>query len=237
MDVGKAVTFVNEDPKWVSKLLIGAVLSFFAFLLVPIPELVGYVVAVARNVMNGLKEPLPEWGEDWGKLFMDGLYVVIAQIVYSLPFWILSCIALVISIGSAGLGEISEDLAVASLMASFGLVFCLGILWWIALIVLTPAILIQYVRTGDFGACFRFGEVFGLTRQHLSDILITVVVGLAASIVIGAVSAILQIVPCLGAILAMIFAALAGPWLMFSFGHLYGQIASKTNGNVTKLPA
>lgn len=234
MDIGRAFTFVAEDAKWVMKLVIAAVLTFFGFLLIPIPLLVGYTAGIARNVMNGEKLPLPEWGDDIGKLFMDGLYIVVAQIVYTLPFWILMCIATVITVGSAGLSEVSEDLAVASLFTSFGLIICLAVLWWIFLILVTPALLIQYVRTNDFGALFRFGEVYALTRDNIGDIVITVVVGLAAGLVIGAINGILQIIPCLGPILGMVFSAAAGPWLMFAFGHLYGQIAFKSSGGMTK---
>lgn len=234
MDIGRAFTFVTEDAKWVMKLVIAAVLTFFGFLLIPIPLLVGYTASIARNVMNGEKLPLPEWGDDIGKLFMDGLYIVVAQIVYTLPFWILMCIATVITVGSAGLSEVSEDLAVASLFTSFGLIICLAVLWWIFLILVTPALLIQYVRTNDFGALFRFGEVYALTRENIGDIVITVVVGLAAGLVIGAINGILQIIPCLGPILGMVFSAAAGPWLMFAFGHLYGQIAFKSSGGMTK---
>jgi hypothetical protein len=234
MDIGKAFTYITEDPKWVMKLVIAAVIAFFSFLLIPIPFLVGYTAGIARNLMNGDKLPLPEWGEDFGKLFMDGLYIVVAQLVYTLPFWILMCIGTVISVGSAGLSEVSEDLAVASLFTSFGLIICLAILWWIFLILVTPALLIQYVRTNEFGALFRFGEVYALTRDNIGDIVITVAVGLGAGLVIGVVNGVLQVIPCLGTILALVFTAAASPWLMFAFGHLYGQIAAKSSGGAAK---
>lgn len=234
MDIGRAFTYITEDARWITKLVIAAVLAFFSFLLIPIPLLVGYTAGIARNVINGEKFPLPEWGDDIGKLFMDGLYIVIAQIVYTLPFWILMCIGTVITIGSAGLSEVSEELAVASLFTTFGVVLCLAILWWVFLILVTPALLIQYVQTNDFGALFRFGEVYALTRDNIGDIVITVVVGLAAGLVIGALNSILGIIPCLGTILGFVFTALASPWLMFAFGHLYGQIASKSSGGMTK---
>jgi hypothetical protein len=233
MDVGTAVTFVKDDKRWLSKLLIGAVIAFFSFLLIPIPFLAGYSLAVSRNVMNGDPDPLPEW-EDWGKLFMDGLYVMIAQFVYTLPFWILACIGFVATIGFGGLGELSEEAAAAGILATFGVMGCLVILLWIALIFISPAIYIQYVRTDEFGACFRFGEVFGIARNYLGDILITVVFALAVSIVLGVATGILNIIPCLGWILSFVLSILAGPWIMVSIGHLYGQIAAKMGGKEEK---
>jgi hypothetical protein len=236
MDIGAAVTFVKDDERWLTKLVIAAVLVFFSFLLIPIPFLAGYTLAISGRVMNGDPEPLPEW-DDWGKLFMDGLYVIIAQFVYTLPFWIMACIGFVATIGFAGLGEISEEAAGAGILATFGVMGCLVILLWIALVFVTPAIYIQYVRTNEFGACFRFGEVFGIARNYIGDILITVVFSLVASFAISIVTGVLQVIPCVGWILALVVWALAGPWLMASLGHLYGQIAAKTGGKEEKFAA
>lgn len=233
MDVSTAVTFVRDDERWLGKLIIAAVLIFFSFLLIPIPFLAGYMLAVSRNVMNGDPAPLPEW-DDWGKLFMDGLYVVIAQFVYTLPFWLIGCIGFVVTIGFAGLSEISEEAAGAGFVATFGVTGCLFLIFWIALIFITPAIYIQYVRTDDFGACFRFGEVFSIARDHIGDILITVAFALVASTVIGAITSVLQILACIGWILSLVVSALAGPWLMASIAHLYGQIAAKMDGKAEK---
>jgi len=236
MDINTAVTFVSDDERWVGKLAIAAVLVFFSFLLIPIPLVAGYSLAVSRNVMNGNPKPLPEW-DDWGKLFMDGLYVIIAQFVYTLPFWLIACIGFVATIGFGGLSDISEEAAAAGFMATFGVTGCLVLIFWIALVFITPAIYIQYVRTDDFGACFRFGEVFGIARDYIGDILITVAFALVASLVIGIITGILQIIPCLGWILSLVVAALAGPWVTISIGHLYGQIAGKMGGKTEKFAA
>jgi len=72
MDVGKAFSYVFQDKQWIGKIVIGAVLSFFSFLLIPIPLIMGWSVGITRNVMDGLEDPMSAW-EDWGKLFSDGL--------------------------------------------------------------------------------------------------------------------------------------------------------------------
>ncbi len=233
MDVSTAVTFVRDDERWLGKLVIAAVLIFFSFLLIPIPFVAGYSLAVSRNVMNGDPEPLPEW-DNWGKLFMDGLYVIIAQFVYTLPFWLIACVGSIATIGFGSLSEISDEAATAGIVTTFGVAGCLVLIFWIALIFITPAIYIQYVRTDDFGACFRFGEVFGIARDYLGDILITVAFALVASIVIGIITSVLQFIACIGWLLALVVWALAGPWLTVSIGHLYGQIAAKMGGKAEK---
>ena len=88
MDVNKAVRFVFDDKQWISKLLIGALMSVLAFLILPGLILQGYLVKVIRQVMGGNDNELPEW-TDWGKLLSDGLFVTLGQIIWTLPFILL----------------------------------------------------------------------------------------------------------------------------------------------------
>lgn len=232
MDVARAFTYITEDERWLGKIIIGAVISFFSFLLVPIPLLVGWMVGVTRNVMNGVERPLPEW-DDFGTLFRDGLAVFVAQLVYTLPFWLLACIAFFATVGLSGLSQVSEDAAAAAIMATFSLVFCLAIIFMIALLLISPAIVIQYVRTNEFGACFRFGEVVEIVRENVGDILIAALTPFVVSLVLSAFSAI----PVIGWCGAPLVSLVLAPYLLAVLGHLYGQIAAKISGKATAKPA
>lgn len=229
MDVARAFTYVTEDERWVGKIVIGAVISFFTFLLLPIPLLAGWMVGITRNVMAGVERPLPEW-DDFGTLFRDGLAVVAAQFVYTLPFWLLGCIALVATVGLGGLSELNEDVAAAGFLATFGLIGCLALIFLLALLVISPAIVIQYVRTNDFGACFRFGEVVGIARDNVGDILIAALTPFVVSLVLSAFGAI----PLIGWCGAPLISLAVGPYLLAVLGHLYGQIAGKISGKAVK---
>ena len=67
MDIGKAFTFVGEDPKWVTKVLIGGGMLLFAIVLsitviggILVAAIVfGYLVQLTRNVIAGERTPLP----------------------------------------------------------------------------------------------------------------------------------------------------------------------------------
>ncbi len=229
MDIAKAFTYVTEDPKWMTKLGIAVVISLLSFLIIPIPLLMGYMVAITRNVRDGVKEPLPEW-DDFGAFFRDGLSLLVAQLVYTLPFWLLACIVFFSTVGFSGLAEMNEDAAIAGMFATFGLVLCLGLLFAVALLFISPAIVLQYVNTDQLGACFRFGEVLGLARQHLGDIVMVLLVSFGAGLALGVVSAVLNVIPCLGQIVSVVLSIVAGPYLMAATGHLYGQIALKAGG-------
>ncbi len=225
MDIGKALTYITEDERWVMKVLIALAMTFFSFLIIPAIILEGYMVAIARNVMKGEERPLPEW-DDWGGFLRDGFNLFVALLVYTLPFWLLACIVGISTIGFSGLSEVSEDAAVAGMLATFGLVGCLTLLFVLALLFVSPAVIVQYLRNNNLGACFRFGEVFGIVRDHIGDI--AIVVGIVFAIMF--VTSLVANIPCIGWIVSL----LVGPYLAVVWGHLYGQIAAKAGGGMSK---
>lgn len=233
MDIGKAFTFVAEDEEWLSKLGIGAIITLASFLILPAFLLVGYMVQVTRNVKNGEARPLPVW-TNWDKLFIDGLYVGIAQFIYTLPLWLIVCVAIVATVGFGGLTETMENAAGMAIATTWILVSCLILLVAVALFFISPAIIIQYVRTGEFGATFRVGEVFGIARDNAGSILIAAVAMFVVSLVFSILVGALQIIPCIGTIIGTVLGILAGPWFAAASGHLYGQIAA--NAEMSKPP-
>ncbi len=88
MDYGKAFTFVFEDKKWVTKVLIGGILS-----LIPIVNLIviGYGLKALKNVAEGAAEPLPEW-DDFADYFVQGLMSALGGLVWAIPSIALSMV-------------------------------------------------------------------------------------------------------------------------------------------------
>src|SRR5919202_7087672 len=92
MDIGKAFTFVSEDPKWVNKVLIGGaliiagILAIFTIVgwLFVFAIVFGYLVQLTRNVIAQQPQPLPEW-TDFGALMVDGFKAFVVMLVMSLP--------------------------------------------------------------------------------------------------------------------------------------------------------
>ena len=229
MDFGRAFTFFRDDERWTTKIGIGAAVMLASFILFGIPTilLIGYQLAVTRQVMEGKDLPLPEW-DDWGKLFMDGLYVIIATLVYTLPLWLLFCIGLGVSfLPAIGAGAGNDDLAAALggvAALTWVVMICLFTILGLGLALVVPGIYIQYIRTNEFGALFRIGEVFGIVRENIADILLSLVAVFAANFVLQTVNSLL-FWTCIVPLIIM----LAGPvWINISMGHLYGQIAAKS---------
>jgi hypothetical protein len=60
--------------------------------------------------------------------------------------------------------------------------------------------------------------------------LIIIVVGIAASFLIGIVGGVLAIIPCCGWILAWILFGVTTVWILAVFAHLFGQIGAEPPG-------
>lgn len=233
MDIGKAFGYVFEDERWVNKLLLGSLITLIPFF--GAFAVLGYIVAIMRNVIAGAARPLPEW-DNLGDYFVDGLMVVIANLVYALPLIILSCIIALPSLLPLLAGQ-NEDLMTilgglsVVVMIAVGCIIALyGLLLWI----LSPTILLQYAVYDELGACLRFREVFRFTLDHIGSVLIAqvmmwvggLVVGLVAGL-ISAVVSVLSFIPFCGWILGAAIGLLAIPvsiWLFFFQGYLYGQL-------------
>lgn len=71
-----------ERDDWLKTVLIGGVLTFFGFLLIPLFVVYGYVVETIRTSIEGERSP-PAFG-DWWSLLVDGLKAWVIGLVYLL---------------------------------------------------------------------------------------------------------------------------------------------------------
>lgn len=242
MNIEKSFSFVFNDQKWVSKLGMGALITF-----IPILNLswTGYMVGIIRNVMNGSPEPLPTW-DDLGKKFMDGLLLTVGGLVYALPIIIVFCLPLSFMIIPAILAGNSDLQDIASAIAGLGsaLFFCLlcvFILYALALSVVYPAILVVFAREGTLASCFKFREIFGLIRQNSSAFITAWAVNLglsfALSFVVGIAQTVLNLIPCLGQIAAVIVTLGMVVYATAVYAHLFGQFGNTAGQSESITPA
>ena len=229
MDVNKAFRFVFDDKQWITKVLIGALMTFLGILIVPALILQGYLVKIVRQVMGGQDNELPEW-TDYGRMLSDGFFVTVGQLVWFLPFILLMIVGGVAMGGFGSLAENGSDVAAVAATGGGLLLMCLVLLLIVAALFLTPALLIQYALKGEFGALFRFGEIWDIIRTHVSDILMVFLVTLVAGFVISLVTGVLALIPCIGWVAAILIGLAVGPYISYVSSHLYGQIAAKRLG-------
>lgn len=227
MDIGKAFTFVGEDPKWVNKVLIGGALILAGFLAIftivgwifVFAIVLGYLVQLTRNVIAQQPHPLPEW-TDFGAMMGDGFRAIVVYLVVSLPVILASIIVLLPGIivsaidqsngGSGGAGGALTALG-------YCLIFPLSILVYLLL----PIAIARYAVTRSIGAALQVGSLFATLRANLVTYLLVMLLGYAAQIV-GQVGILL----CgIGLPFTMFYAFLVQY-------HLYGQAHLKTQGSV-----
>ncbi len=219
LDFGRSFTFMFEDPDWIVKLIVGAliflvgmVFSIVLIGLLALLVLAGYMVAIVRQVARGNELPLPAW-QDFGAILMDGLRVSVALFVWSLPTLILYLPILVLSLFSSSGGDMSN--AASAMLAVVLLVCgCLMLLYSIFLAIVSPIVILQVAEEESIAAGFNFSRIFTLLREHLGTVVLVAIGIVVAQALAGLV----------GALLCGVGVLITGVWALWVEGHLIGQL-------------
>lgn len=218
MDIGKSFTYMFDDDNWIQKVVIGALLVLVS--VVPVVNLftglvlIGYTLRVLQNVSEGSSEPLPEW-DDWGGDWMKGLMVALGGLIYAIPILIVSGISSIMSAAmSRGMGDAEAVMGVCVAGLS-----CLSAIWGLLIGVVFPAAMIKYAETEEFGAFFRFGDIFSFIKANISNYIVAILLAWVAQIVAG-----------FGVIACVIGVFLTAFWSQLVGVHLLGQVAYVAKG-------
>jgi hypothetical protein len=186
--VKKAVFFPFRGEKWGIKVLIGSALCFGSFIIVPAIPMFGYFVQIMKRIIVQDEDPeLPEWN-DWGTLFLDGIKLFGAVLIYLLPALILtiggSILFMVLdfslAFSSAAYTQYSSNPFPMSMLGNMvGMaVMMLGfVVAFVTIIFITPA-LGNMIAKGDFGAAFRFKEWGPVLKANVSGYILAVAIAM-----------------------------------------------------------
>jgi uncharacterized protein DUF4013 len=209
LDLGEAFTFVFRSHRWVRKLAFSAVCLLFFWLIVPLFLLAGYIVEVARRVRSGAGE-LPPWDHPW-KNIKDGFKIIAALLIWALPTVLLSIPAGI----AAGINESGPALP-AWITQLAGVSAAIGSVWSLVVLILEPAIIIQYIDRGFAG---------GL---NVAAVIRRVRVNLGLSIVVGALVVVLTTIGLIGLAGVGVGVLLTLPYASFVGAYLVGRYAALT---------
>ncbi|QYZ77949.1 DUF4013 domain-containing protein [Methanofollis formosanus] len=158
------------------------------------PLLYGYVMEIYRG-----KTPAPEF-EDWVKLLIDGIKLIIVGFIYSIPALIVMAIFLG---GSIALMASGSDAAVAAgagsillgILVTFVVAFIIGLIAAFGII--------RFARTDSFGEAFNISAILA----HIGAIgwgsyLIALIILWVAAVAISVVVGILMMIPFIGWLIA-----------------------------------
>lgn len=232
MDIGYALTFITEDPRWKEKLgigvaviLISTVLSSILVGVLGFLIVMGYCIRLTQNVRDGVQNPLPEW-DQWGDDMVRGLKLFLAILVWSLPILLLS-IPMVIG-GAISDGNNGAGAAIGGLILACG--FCLVIVYSLALALLQPGITVAFAANENFSDALKIQAIWEWTRSRIGEVVIVTLVYLAASFALGLIGLIVGTILCvIGLIVTLPLSTLAT--YLFQH-HLYGQLAREPGSPV-----
>jgi len=221
IDLGKALTFVFDDPEWVPKVLVGTLFAFLIPFVIGSVFVTGYAVAIARQTMRRSSPPLPAW-DDLAAIFIDGLKGLAISLSHKLPVILLSILMIFAVVGGTLLqrqgGTLPEGLVYYGVPAIFGgwfLVFVLSL----ALLFYVPAAFVRFIQTDRLGAAFDVMDNVAFIRNHGT----TYLTGILAIVLAGFIGQLGIIVFCVGVFPAMF-------WSACVMGYVVGELARLDGG-------
>jgi hypothetical protein len=216
MDFGKAFSYVFQDPNWVRKILITALIA-----IIPIVGwlyLLGWMVEIARRVINHDPSPLPE--TDFGGLLVVGFKAFVVGLVYAIPLLLINGIIQVTTFAAAG-GSNGDNGSAIGLFAG-GVGLCFGLISFIYGLLMSFMILGAFgnlAAKGNIGDGLNFSEVFGLLKKNTGAYLIAFL----GYILVGIISSLGLIACFIGVFLTMAYAQSV-------LGHFVGQAYLEATG-------
>src|SRR4051812_8761078 len=160
-DFLKPLAFVFEDPNWIGKVLMGALFSLAAIVLIGVFFIYGYLARLVRNVVDGVEHPLPEWTE-LGEMFGEGAMLFVATILYMFPIFFFAAImfpiALISGIDNPGAQIVGAGAMVVLMLILVPLGFAMAV--WI------PAAILHAAVKRDFRAAFDFRTIAAFIKNN-----------------------------------------------------------------------
>jgi hypothetical protein len=200
INVRQALTFPFHDERWVKKILIGALFALGPIIIVGIFFLIGYLIEVARRVAADSKEPLPEWGGNYGTYFKQGFPAAWGVLIWLVPIQL-------VWVGAALLGGASS----IAVQLVLGLTMLVTVNLYAAVVM--PSVIGRYMATTRFGSMFELDAIVRSIRRIGNNFVAVWIVHLAV-LALTFVS--------IWAIVAIVFTT---AYAAMAFGHVYGQAA------------
>ena len=187
-----ALRYPLNGDGWLRTILVGGLLTVLSVLVIPAFFLQGYYVRVLRGVTND--DPDPPRFDDWVELFVDGLKLVVVNILVVLAvFVVLGLTGIVfgggslLADGAAGAG--SGAGVVSGALGAVGV----AVLVVVSLLItyVAPAMFANFAREDSIAAAFDVSTILSgaLSVEYLVAWLLALVVG----IVLGSIASFLSL--------------------------------------------
>lgn len=180
-----ALSYPRRDDSW-RTVVIGGLLTFFGFLLLPLFVVYGYGVHVLRSSALGETEAPPF--DDWGDLFVDGLKAFTISLAYGfVPFLIVFVTLSGTVFGNQGMNSGGAAIAISPLLLDL-----VGGMLIFAVVSIVPVALTNFALTDRLGAAFEFRTIIGAATagDYIRAVLSSIFIGIAGGVAFLAVASI-----------------------------------------------
>lgn len=211
MEFGRAFSFVFEDPDWLKKVGIAALV----FLIPIIGQIVlmGWGLEITRRVINHDPTTLPDWS-NFSDFLLKGFHAFVVSLVYTLPgILVIICGQLLLLGVASSVSDSNSNTVGVIVTAATVCMICFVSLFFIAAGFVIPAATGNLAATGELSAAFRFNEVLGLVRAAPGPYVMVILGVLLASIILAPV----------GALVCGIGVLITTAYTTALSGHLTGQ--------------
>jgi len=184
--------FPFQDAESRKQFLFACLVALAGFIIpiIPMVILTGYSAKIMRQIIEERKKPsMPNWQEsDWSDMFMDGLRIYGAQIVWMLPVLIIMGIGFFFVFGgSIGLSlSTNQDLQAIAPAGVLFMILGIAFIMLFSLLALPYAVIVSTVgphvaATRTFESAFHFKEWWGIFRKALGQFVLAYVIAMAIS--------------------------------------------------------
>jgi hypothetical protein len=198
-----ALSFPRRGEDWLSTLLVGGILTFLGFLILPVFVVQGYLVRVLDHAAN--RERTPPSFTQWGSLLVDGLKLFVVNLVYGL----LAVVPLTVVVAALFLPVFVRETPIESGtvpaqaaetgggdgvgLLVFVVLLLVAVLLTLLAVYVLPAAMANFAIEGRLGAAFDVRTVLAgaLTSDYAVAWLLALVVGIVGGLVGSALTAVL----------------------------------------------
>lgn len=180
MGIERSFTFAFKAPGGLGKVVVGGLFSLLFFTVFFPFVVMGYLMRVLCNALEGRDAKLPGW--ELGPLFNEGLFPVIILLIYSAP------VLVVFALNQLIMGFMGLNMAVV-----LPLMF-LEIVLGIVAALLIPLALIRFAVTRSLKASFDLGRIVGFIRRNKGQYFTAWGLSLGVGAVVGLIAFIVSII-------------------------------------------
>lgn len=220
-----ALRYPLASDGWLRTILVGGLLTVLSVLVIPAFFLQGYYVRVLRGVAND--DPDPPRFDDWGDLFVDGVKLVVVNILVVLTlFVILGVTSIVFGGGSVLADGAAEVGAVSGVLGAASVAVIVAVSFLFTYV--TPAMFTNFAREDSIAGAFDVSTILSgvLTVEYLVAWLLAVVVG----VVIGGIASFLSLLVV--GIFGLFYSQIV-TYYLFSRGFVEGVGTNEPNSGTT----